>query len=291
MSRICRPRRITPGRPVIEGAGVHLKRAFGHDEAPAFDPFLLLDDFRSDRPDHYFKGFPWHPHRGIETITYMLDGSVAHGDSLGNTGIIGSGDVQWMTAGSGIVHQEMPKGDASGRMGGFQLWANLPARHKMMAPRYQEIRREQIPEVLLDGGVRVKVVCGRVGAVQGPVADIVTDPQYLDVIVPPRKQWAHSIQSGYTVLAYGVYGHGGFSGDAAFSSAQNGNLVAFGEGDQIVAHAGDDAFRFLLVSGQPIGEAVAWRGPIVMNTPEELDLAFEEYREGTFVKHGSRGPK
>ena len=289
MHGICKPRRISQGQAVIEGAGVHLKRAFGHHEAPEFDPFLLLDDFRADRPEHYLKGFPWHPHRGIETITYMLDGCVAHGDSLGNTGTIGPGDVQWMTAGSGIVHQEMPKGDAAGRMGGFQLWANLPASHKMMTPRYQEIRAAQIPEVLLDEGVRVKVVCGRVGAVQGPVKDIVTDPQYLDVWVPARKQWTHSIPSGYTVFAYGVHGQGGFGGDPAFATVQNGSLVAFDAGDHIAAHAAGDAFRFLLVAGKPIGEAVAWRGPIVMNTKEELERAFQEYRDGTFIKHGSRG--
>ena len=289
MHRICKPRRIIQGQAVIEGAGVHLKRAFGHHESPEFDPFLLLDDFRSDRPDRYLKGFPWHPHRGIETITYMLDGCVAHGDSLGNAGTIGPGDVQWMTAGSGIVHQEMPEGDAAGRMGGFQLWANLPASHKMMPPRYQEIRAAQIPEVLFEEGVRVKVVCGRVGKVQGPVRDIVTDPQYLDVWVPARKQWTHSIPNGYTVFAYGVHGQGGFGGDAAYATVQNGSLVAFDAGDHIVALASDDAFRFLLVAGKPIGEAVAWRGPIVMNTPEELERAFQEYRDGTFIKHGSRG--
>jgi hypothetical protein len=286
MNRTCKPSRISRGQPVIEGAGVHLKRAFGHAEAPAFDPFLLLDDFRSDHPDFYLKGFPWHPHRGIETITYMLDGVVNHGDSLGNTGTIGSGDVQWMTAGSGIVHQEMPQGDASGKMGGFQLWANLPARNKMMAPRYQEIRADQIPEILLEEGVRIKVVCGRIGDVQGPVTDIVTDPEYLDVFVPARKQWTHPVQEGYTVLAYGVEGPGGFGHDSVLTDVQSGSLVAFEEGDHIVARAGDEAFRFLLVSGRPIGEPVAWRGPIVMNTEEELALAFQEYREGTFIKHG-----
>jgi len=289
MNRICKLRRISQGRPVIEGAGVHLKRAFGHDEAPGFDPFLLLDDFRSDHPELYLKGFPWHPHRGIETITYMLDGVVAHGDSLGNTGTIGAGDVQWMTAGSGIIHQEMPKGDASGKMGGFQLWANLPASHKMMGPRYREIRRAQIPEVIRDEGVRVKVVCGRVGEVQGPVTGIVTDPQYLDVIVPPRKQWRHAVPGGYTVIAYVVQGRGGFGRDMGSPLLQDGHLVAFGDGEIIAAHAGEEAFRFLLVAGKPIGEAVAWRGPIVMNTEEELEVAFQEYRDGTFIKHDNGG--
>ena len=254
-------------------------------DAPALDPFLLLDDFRSSNPDHYRKGFPWHPHRGIETITYMLYGSVAHGDSMGNAGTIGPGDVQWMTAGSGIVHQEMPEGDASGRMGGFQLWANLPASHKMMAPRYQEIRAAQIPEVVLDGGVRVKVVCGRVGSVQGPVTDIVTDPQYMDVSMPPHTRFEHAVNSGYTVLAYVVDGKGGFVETFTLPTLENGTLVVFNDGECIVATTGEDDFRFLLVSGKPIGETVAWQGPIVMNTRAELNLAFQEYRDGSFIKH------
>ena len=286
MSSIRQAKRVSRSQPVIEGAGVHLKRAFGHSDAPALDPFLLLDDFRSTNPDHYRKGFPWHPHRGIETITYMLDGSVAHGDSMGNAGTIGPGDVQWMTAGSGIVHQEMPEGDASGRMGGFQLWANLPASHKMMAPRYQEIRAAQIPEVILDGGVRVRVVCGRVGGVQGPVTDIVTDPQYLDVSMPPHTCFEHAVSSGYTVLAYVVDGEGVFVDSFTLPALENGTLVVFDHGERIVASTGDNVFRFLLVSGMPIGEAVAWQGPIVMNTRAELNLAFQEYRDGSFIKHG-----
>ena len=289
MNDIRKPRRVTQSQPVIEGAGVHLKRAFGHSEAPGFDPFLLLDDFRSSHPDQYLKGFPWHPHRGIETITYMLDGSVAHGDSMGNTGTIGPGDVQWMTAGSGIVHQEMPQGDAIGKMGGFQLWANLPASHKMMAPRYQEIPACEIPEVLLDGGIRVRVVCGQVGDVKGPVTDIVIDPQVLDVSMPPRTRFSHSVMQGYTVFAYVVAGRGGFAEAIAQPALENGTLVIFADGNCIAAATADDAFRFLLISGKPIGEPVVWQGPIVMNTREELDLAFREYRDGSFIKHPAVG--
>ena len=287
MSVLRKSLRTTRSQPVIEGAGVHLKRAFGHGEAPDFDPFLLLDDFRSSRPDHYLKGFPWHPHRGMETITYMLDGSVAHGDSMGNAGTIGPGDVQWMTAGSGIVHQEMPRGDATGKMGGFQLWANLPASHKMMAPRYQEIPAHQIPEILLDGGIRVRVVCGRVGDAKGPVTDIVIDPQYLDVSMPPRTRFSHSVTPGYTVIAYVVAGRGIFAETVGAQALGNGSLVAFEDGDRIAAATAGDAFRFLLISGKPIGEPVAWQGPIVMNTRVELALAFREYRGGSFIKHGA----
>ena len=284
MSALRKPRRTTRSQPVIEGAGVHLHRAFGHAEAPGFDPFLLLDDFRSSRPDHYLKGFPWHPHRGMETITYMLDGSVVHGDSMGNTGTIGPGDVQWMTAGSGIVHQEMPRGNDAGKMGGFQLWANLPASHKMMAPRYQEIPTDRIPEVVLDSGIRVRLVCGRVGSVTGPVTDIVTDPQYLDVSMPPQAHFSHPVIPGYTVLAYVVDGRGSFAESVARPVLESGTLVAFEDGDRVVAASGDDAFRFLLISGKPIGEPVAWQGPIVMNTRAELDQAFMEYRDGAFIK-------
>ena len=289
MSVLRKSLRTTRSQPVIEGAGVHLKRAFGHSEAPVFDPFLLLDDFRSSRPDHYLKGFPWHPHRGMETITYMLDGSVAHGDSMGNTGTIGPGDVQWMTAGSGIVHQEMPRGDATGKMGGFQLWANLPASHKMMAPRYQEIPSRQIPEVLFDGGVRVRVVCGRVGDVNGPVTDIVIDPQYLDVSMPPHTRFSHSVSPGYTVFAYVVAGRGGFAETIDSPALENGTLVAFEDGDRVAAASAEDGFRFLLISGKPIEEPVAWQGPIVMNTQAELETAFREYRDGSFIRHGAGG--
>ena len=180
-------RKVLKAKPTIEGAGVHLKRVFGFSEVPLFDPFLLLDDFRNDRPEHYLKGFPWHPHRGIETITYVLKGDVEHGDSMGNKGIITSGDVQWMTAGSGIIHQEMPQGDPQGVMDGFQLWANLPKSHKMMAPRYRDVNSRTIPEVILANGAKIRVICGRVGEVTGPVQDIVIDPEYLDVTVPPAR--------------------------------------------------------------------------------------------------------
>jgi redox-sensitive bicupin YhaK (pirin superfamily) len=264
---------------VIEGAGVHLNRVFGFSEVELFDPFLLLDDFRSDTPAHYLKGFPWHPHRGIETITYVLRGNVEHGDSLGNNGVISSGDVQWMTAGSGIVHQEMPKGDEDSAMHGFQLWANLPARHKMTAPRYQEITADQIPEVNIDGA-RVKVIAGRFGTTRGPVSDIFTDPEYLDVSVPERGRFQRALPVDHTVLLYVIDG----SGSTAATTVSNRQLVLYGSGDEVSISAGSDGMRFLLLSGKPLGEPIAWRGPIVMNTEKELEIAFREYREGTFIK-------
>ena len=294
-------RKVWRSRPTIEGAGVHLKRAFGNQEAPVFDPFLLLDDFRSDDPSKYLPGFPWHPHRGIETITYVLEGDVEHGDSMGNRGDITSGDVQWMTAGSGIVHQEMPRGNAQGRMGGFQLWANLPASHKMMDPRYRDVKRGEIPEVSMEGGAKVKIVCGRVNGVEGPVRDIVTDPEYLDVAVPKGARFSHPIKKGNTVFAYVIQGSAYFdSGRDPYAREEAGrnyfdmerdclcgpeNLVHYGDGDAVSIAAEKEAVRFLLVSGKPIGEAVAWYGPIVMNTDEEIRIAFEEYRKGTFIKH------
>lgn len=286
MSAIRKPRRVSHSVNVIEGAGVHLKRAFGHGDAPAFDPFLLLDDFRSSDPDKYLQGFPWHPHRGIETITYMLDGSVVHGDSMGNTGTIGPGDVQWMTAGSGVIHQEMPRGNDAGTMGGFQLWSNLPASHKMMAPRYQEIRANQIPVVNEDGGIQVRVVCGRIGNVIGPVSDIVTGPEFLDVLMPPYARFRQETNHDYTVFAYIIAGQGAFDDSASSPMLGNTTLVAFTDGDSIAATTGGESFRFLLISGQPIGEPVVWQGPIVMNNQSELDLAFREFRDGTFIKHG-----
>lgn len=293
-------RKTLTSKPVIEGAGVHLKRAFGFNEVPLFDPFLLLDDFRSHIPDHYLKGFPWHPHRGIETITYVLEGDVEHGDSMGNKGDITSGDVQWMTAGSGIIHQEMPKGDTEGKMEGFQLWANLPADHKMMDPRYQDIKSNQIPELQLDNGTKIKVICGEVGGQRGPVRDIVIDPEYIDVTVPAHTAYRHPTKPGHTVLAYVIDGNGTFAyrdnqtprtsegaevheGDQGTKHG-NGTLLLFGDGDHISVSGSDEAVRFLLISGKPIGEPVAWRGPIVMNTQEELETAFEEYSRGTFVK-------
>jgi quercetin 2,3-dioxygenase len=300
MPTIRKIQKVLKSKPTIEGAGVHLNRAFGFSEVPVFDPFLLLDDFRSDNPDHYVKGFPWHPHRGIETITYVLEGDVEHGDSLGNKGIISSGDVQWMTAGSGIIHQEMPRGDGIGRMYGFQLWANLPATHKMMPPRYQEVKRDQIPEMILDKGTRVRVICGKIGDQQGPVRDIMIDPVYLDVTVPPHTEHVHPTKRGHTVLAYVIQGKGYFCQEKKPFSYEveginyfdlqrnpfvgNGELVLFEDGDQVMVSTEETPVRFLLVSGKPLGEPVAWYGPIVMNTQEELRIAFEEYRNGTFVK-------
>ena len=288
-------------RPTIEGAGVHLKRVFGFGDTDLFDPFLLLDDFRSDEPEHYRRGFPWHPHRGIETITYMLKGRVEHGDSLGNRGVIEPGDVQWMTAGSGIIHQEMPSGDEAGSMHGFQLWANLPASHKMMEPRYREVKAGDIPEVALSNGVRMRVICGDAHGIKGPVGDVVIDPMYLDVTVPQGVEYTHPTTPGHKVLAYVIGGRGRFcreggpfSYDAVganyfdFSDKggiDNGTLVLYSDGDVVTVTAGDEGVRFLLLSGKPIGEPVAWRGPIVMNTRDELRRAFEELEEGTFIRH------
>jgi redox-sensitive bicupin YhaK (pirin superfamily) len=271
--------RIISASPVIEGAGVHLNRVFGFSEVELFDPFLLLDDFRSDIPTHYLKGFPWHPHRGIETITYVLKGNVEHGDSLGNSGVISSGDVQWMTAGSGIVHQEMPKGDDQGAMHGFQLWANLPARHKMTAPRYQEITAAQIPVVDVDGA-RVKVVAGEFAATRGPVSDIFTDPEYLDVTLPEEGSFQRTLPADHTVMLYAIEG----SGTTAATAVANRQLVLYGAGDEVSISADQEGMRFLLLSGKPLREPIAWRGPIVMNTQEELEIAFREYQEGTFIK-------
>jgi hypothetical protein len=270
--------------PTIEGAGVHLKRAFGFGQVPLFDPFLMLDDFHGVRSEQYIKGFPWHPHRGIETITYVLHGTVAHGDSMGNQGVIGAGDVQWMTAGSGIIHQEMPKGEAGGLMWGFQLWANLPAARKMMDPRYREVKKEEIPVVRLDDGAEVRVICGEVEGRKGPVRDIVIDPQYLDVTLPPAARVVLPVNPGHTTFAYVFEGAGGFGNDTESSVARE-TLVLFGDGSEVAAAASEQSMRFLLVSGRPLGEPVAWRGPIVMNTEAELETAFEEVRHGTFTRH------
>ncbi len=292
-------RRVFQSKPVVEGAGVQLKRAFGSSEVPLFDPFLMLDDFRSDNPEHYRKGFPWHPHRGIETITYVLQGDVEHGDSMGNRGDITSGDVQWMTAGSGIIHQEMPRGDADGRMEGFQLWANLPAAQKMMAPRYRDVRSEQIPKVRLDNGVEIRVISGQIGNTRGAVGDIVIDPEYLDVTIPSGTRFTHPTKRGHNVFVYVIGGKADFSGGQQTAPKRNQNasgdglvgnetLILFEDGDSLGVRTGKETVRFLLISGMPIGEPVAWRGPIVMNTQEELRVAFEEYERGTFVKHGKR---
>ncbi len=274
---------IYKGEPVTEGAGVRLRRVFGYNEAPDFDPFLLFDDFRSDRPEDFVRGFPWHPHRGIETITYVIKGDVEHGDSLGNTGVISSGDVQWMTAGSGIIHQEMPKGDPHGSMHGFQLWANLPAAEKMMIPRYRGLTAAQIPEATLADGTRVKVIAGRVGDVHGPMDDIVIQPEYLDCDVPPKVQFIHSLPHGHTAFLYVIDG----SGMVETEPVQNRTMILFEPGDTLSITAGATGVRFLLVSGKPLAEPIAWRGPIVMNTKAELDLAFQEYHEGKFIKHAT----
>jgi hypothetical protein len=265
-----------------------LHRAFGSQkEAALFDPFLLLDDFRSDRRGDFIEGFPWHPHRGIETITYVLKGRVEHGDSLGNAGTIGDGDVQWMTAGNGIIHQEMPKGDEEEHMWGFQLWANLPAKQKMMDPRYRDITSAMIPEVKLENGAVIKIVCGSVGNVHGPVGDIMTKPEYLDVTVPSGAVFTHPTPRGHTVIAYVFEGSASF-GEGETEEFRDRSLLLFGDGDQVVVRAGGDGARFLLISGRPLKEPIAWHGPIVMNTMEELEAAFAELEAGTFVRQAKQ---
>jgi hypothetical protein len=288
-------------RPTVEGAGVHLKRAFGYSQVPQFDPFLMLDDFHSSNPDDYLAGFPWHPHRGIETITYVLEGLVEHGDSMGNTGVIRAGDVQWMTAGSGIVHQEMPKESPTGTMWGFQFWANLPAAQKMMPPRYRDVKAADIPEVTLEGGVTVKVIAGKIRDVQGPVRDIVINPEMLDISVPAGTVFRHPVRAGHTAFAYVLSGEGYFDDrrdafayemvSAGWSDVQRQCLcqpetVALfeHEGDGLQVTTTEKPVRFLFVAGKPIGEPVAWYGPIVMNTQEELRIAFEEFNKGTFIR-------
>jgi redox-sensitive bicupin YhaK (pirin superfamily) len=293
-------KRLIKSKPTLEGAGVHLRRAFGFGNTSDFDPFLLLDDFRNDIPEDYLAGFPWHPHRGIETITYVLAGTVEHGDSLGNRGSITAGDVQWMTAGRGIIHQEMPKGDAAGRMHGFQLWANLPASLKMTAPRYQEITAAEIPEVIDDSGVRARIICGAFWGKRGPVEGIAADPIYLDVAVPPGVKATLPVETTRHAFAYVFAGNGkfcdaseplavptegvGWAETAPPREADNRSLVLFDQGDEVSVQAGDDGVRFLLVSGRPLKEPVAWYGPIVMNTQAELRQAFEELERGTFLK-------
>ena len=277
---------VLTSKPTVEGAGVHLKRVFGYPQVPMFDPFLLLDDFHSDDPNQYISGFPWHPHRGIETVTYMLHGKVEHGDSLGNSGIIQSGDIQWMTAGNGIVHQEMPKHDEDNPLlWGFQLWVNLPAAQKMMEPRYQDIKSTEVPEVTLENNATVRVLCGTVAGVPGPVKNIIADPEYLDVTVPAHTTCEFPVKDGYTVFAYVIEGSGYFtpSKEKLFGAEQ---LVLYEkQGETLTVVTIDAPVRFLLISGKPIGEPVAWYGPIVMNTKKELEVAFEEYRNGTFLKH------
>jgi redox-sensitive bicupin YhaK (pirin superfamily) len=294
-------RQVIHTKPTIEGAGVKLQRAFGFGSTTEFDPFLLLDDFRNDNPADYLAGFPWHPHRGIETITYVLAGNVEHGDSLGNRGNLGSGDVQWMTAGRGIMHQEMPKGDAHGHMHGFQLWANLPSRLKLTEPRYQDIKAADIPEVVDDDGTRVRIVVGDFRGKKGPVEGVAADPRYIDVSVPPGRRKRIEVDRANNAFAYVFAGSGTFR-DASDPQAvlteqidgstaralphesENRSLILFDRGDEVVVQAGDEGIRFLLVSGRPIEEPVAWYGPIVMNTREELQQAFRELQAGTFIK-------
>jgi quercetin 2,3-dioxygenase len=282
MSTIRKISRIIDGQKTSDGAGVSLLRIFGFYETGLFDPFLLLDFFGSDNPTDYIAGFPWHPHRGIETVTYMLEGSVEHGDSMGNAGTIHTGDVQWMTAGSGIVHQEMPKAN-KGYMHGFQLWVNLPATHKMMDPRYQEIKASDIPVVEDEKGVIVKVIAGNLNGIAGPVKDIIADPVYFDVSIPENTSYSLKVNPDYTVFAF-VFEGEGFFDESLDKPIKKGQLVKLSDGDQIKVTTAGQNMRFILVSGKPLNEPVAWRGPIVMNTDEELDVAFREYRSGTFIK-------
>lgn len=293
-------KRIIQSQPTMEGAGVHLRRAFGFGNTNEFDPFLLLDDFRNDNPEDYLKGFPWHPHRGIETITYVLAGNVNHKDSLGNSGALGAGDIQWMTAGRGILHQEMPRGDEKGRMHGFQLWANLPSSLKMSAPRYQDVSGKEIPEITDNDGTTVRIICGDFWGKKGPVDGIAADPRYLDVWVPAGKRKTLKVEHYRNAFAYVFEGTGTFrdasdpmaiqtestgpNGEENFEMAKNRSLVVFDNGDEVTIQAGDSGIRFLLVSGKPLQEPVAWGGPIVMNTQEELQQAFTELRNGTFIK-------
>ena len=296
-------KRITQSKPAVEGAGVKLRRAFGFGDTTTFDPFLLLDDFRNDRPEDYRAGFPWHPHRGIETITYVLAGTVEHRDSLGNKGALGAGDVQWMTAGSGILHQEMPEGDARGRMHGFQLWANLPASLKMTAPRYQDVKAAEIPEIVDDDGTRVRVVCGEFWGKRGPIEGVAAEPRYLDIWVPPGLRKTLAVETERHAFAYVFEGSGSFRGASQpfgvltekeidgteivrRENTGNRSLVEFDSGDEVVVQAGDEGIRFLLVSGKPLQEPVAWYGPIVMNSQTELKQALRELQDGTFIRNG-----
>ena len=276
-------KKVLKSRSTLEGAGVRLQRVFGFHEVPLFDPFLLLDHFGSANPADYLAGFPWHPHRGIETITYMLEGEVEHEDSLGNKGVITNGDVQWMTAGSGIIHQEMPQ-RSEGLMQGFQLWANLPAKDKMMHPRYRDIKKEEIPEFAVNEKVQVKIISGNVNGTKGPVQDIVTDPEYIDVIIKPDGTFKHPVKEGHTVFAY-IFEGAGFFDNKQKEMTNKGSVVLYADGDFVEIYTKDKQVRFLLISGKPIGEPVAWNGPIVMNTENELRIAFQEYRNKTFIKH------
>jgi quercetin 2,3-dioxygenase len=295
-------KRISQSVLTMEGAGVRLRRAFGFGDTSDFDPFLIMDDFRGDRPEDYLAGFPWHPHRGIETITYVLAGSVDHGDSLGNRGKLGSGDVQWMTAGSGILHQEMPTGDVKGRMHGFQLWANLPAHLKMVKPRYQDVPATEIPEVIDDDGTRVRIICGEFWGKTGPVDGVAAEPRYLDVTVPAGKKKRLKVEDFRQAFAYIFEGSAVFAGSSepfgVLREAQidgeevlvrdkvgNRSLVVFGGGDEVVVQAGEEGVRFLLISGRPLREPIAWHGPIVMNTQDQIRQALSDLRSGAFIKN------
>jgi len=291
----------TPAQPTLEGAGVKLHRAFGFGDPEALDPFLLFDDFRNERPADYLKGFPWHPHRGIETITYVLAGEVDHGDSIGNVGTLGAGDVQWMTAGSGILHQEMPRGNAQGQMHGFQLWANLPSHLKMTTPRYQDMKGADIPEMIDDDGTKVRIITGDFRGIRGPVDGISADPQYLDISVPPGLRKTFKVDTYRRAFAYVFAGSGTFA-DASKPTgvllekevmghevnirdlSGDRTLIKFGTGDTVTVQAGDHGIRFLLISGAPIQEPIAWHGPIVMNTQDELRQAMRDLRNNTFIK-------
>jgi redox-sensitive bicupin YhaK (pirin superfamily) len=293
-------KQVIQSEPVVEGAGVQLRRAFGFGKTDDFDPFLLFDDFRNENPADYLAGFPWHPHRGIETITYVLAGTVDHGDSLGNSGTLGAGDVQWMTAGSGILHQEMPKGNPDGRMHGFQLWANLPSDLKMSSPRYQDVSAAEIPLITDDDGTVVRVVCGEFWGKKGPVEGVAADPRYLDVFVPAGQRKTLKVETSRHAFAYVFEGAGSFrdaseprsvltetvDAESGLTLTESGNrsLVLFDSGDEVTVRAGDAGIRFLLVSGQPLQQPVAWRGPIVMNTQEELRQAYNELHDGTFIR-------
>ena len=293
-------KRLMKSKPTVEGAGVRLRRAFGFGNTSEFDPFLLLDDFRNDIPEDYLAGFPWHPHRGIETITYVLAGTVDHGDSLGNRGSISAGGVQWMTAGSGIIHQEMPRGDLAGRMHGFQLWGNLPSARKMTSPRYQELSSAEIPEITDDDGTHVRVVCGEFWGRRGPVQGVASDTIYLDVSIAPGHRKTLPVDVARHAFAYVFAGGGTFCNASAPlevptegvgwaetvppKRADDRSLVLFDRGDEITVQAGDDGLRFLLLSGKPLEEPVAWYGPIVMNTQQQLREAYEELERGTFLK-------
>jgi len=297
-------RKTVPASPTLEGAGVKLHRAFGFHNPRELDPFLLFDDFRNERPEDYQQGFPWHPHRGIETITYVLSGSVDHGDSLGNTGTLGAGDVQWMTAGSGIMHQEMPKGNDTGQMHGFQLWANLPSSMKMTSPRYQDVQGKDIPEIIDDDGAVVRVIVGEFWGRTGPVDGIAAEPQYLDISVPPGVRKTFKVDTYRNAFAYVFAGSGSFrdasapggvllekevAGEEVFVRDMSGDrtLVYFDTGDEVTVQAGDEGIRFLLISGRPLREPVAWHGPIVMNTREELITAMNDLNSGKFIRESA----